>query len=286
MTLQQAVVLALQASVLLTVFGFGLRATVSELLYLLRRPWLLARSLVAMFVVMPIIAVILVRSFELRPSFEIALIALSISPVPPLLPTKESKAGGVTAYALGLMGVVALLAIVVVPMLVEVGERYFDRPFQMPPAAIAKVVLTTIVVPLVAGLLVRALVPTVASRLAKPIRLVAPALLLAGAVALLASALPAMLGLADGRTLVAMTAFVSIGLAAGHWLGGPHAEEATVLALSTANRHPAIAFALAKTNSPDEPFLGVSILLYLVVAAVLSVPYVSRQRRNRGARPS
>ena len=107
MTLQQAVILTLQASVLLIVFGFGLQASGRDLLYLFRRPSLLARSLVAMFVVMPILAVVLVRVLELRQSLEIALVALAISPVPPLLPKKQDTAGGESAYALALMAVVA-----------------------------------------------------------------------------------------------------------------------------------------------------------------------------------
>src|SRR5215204_1143432 len=141
MTIQQAVMLGLQASVVLIVFGFGLQTTLHDLQYLVRRPRLLARSLLSMFVIMPIVALILVRIFELRPSFEIALVALAISPVPPLLPRKEGKAGGRAAYGLALMAVVSILAIVVVPLWLAVMGRYFDRQLQMPPAAIAKVVV-------------------------------------------------------------------------------------------------------------------------------------------------
>ena len=53
---------ALQVSVLLTVFGFGLQTTTHEPSYLMRRPSLL----VATFVVIPIVAVMLVRIFERR----------------------------------------------------------------------------------------------------------------------------------------------------------------------------------------------------------------------------
>ena len=155
MTLQQAVLLTLQVSVLLTVFGFGLQATTHDLLYLDRPPALLARSVLAMFVVMPIVAVVLVRLFELRPAFEIALVALAISPVPPLLPKKEDKAGGESGYGLGLMAAVSLLAIVLVPLLIEVVGRYFARPMQMPAAAVAKVVVMMTLLPLVAGVIVR-----------------------------------------------------------------------------------------------------------------------------------
>ena len=57
MTMQQVILLALQASILTTVFTFGLQATVHDLLYVTRRPSLLGRSLFAMLVIMPIVVV-------------------------------------------------------------------------------------------------------------------------------------------------------------------------------------------------------------------------------------
>ena len=284
MTAQQIVMLVLQVSILLTVFGFGLETTLHDLQYLVRRPALLARSLLAMFVIMPIVAVILVRAFALRPSFEIALLALAISPVPPLLPGKEGKAAGHAAYGLALMAVVSILAIVVVPLWVQLLGRYFDRQLQMPPAAIAKVVVVMTILPLITGVMVRTLLPGVATRLEKPARLVSTVLLVAGALALVIAAMPVIWSVTEPGILVAVTVFVLIGLSVGHWLGGPQPEDATVLALSTASRHPAIALAVAKLNFPDEPHLGATILLYLILLAVLTVPYVRRQRRLSGAR--
>src|SRR5262245_30675485 len=108
MDLKQIVMLALQVSILLTVFGFGLRATVDDLLYLVRRPGLFVRAILAVFVIMPIVAVLLARMFNF-PTVKIALVALAISPVPPILPTKETKAGGHAAFALGLMAWLSLL---------------------------------------------------------------------------------------------------------------------------------------------------------------------------------
>ena len=285
MTMQHAVILALQASIVLIVFGFGLQTTLHDLQYLLRRPGLLARSLLAMFVIMPIVALILVRAFELRPSFEIALAALAISPVPPLLPRKEGKAGGHAAYGLALMAVVSILAIVTVPLSLEVMGRYFDRQLRMPPAAIAKVVVMMTLLPLLTGTIVRALAPAVADRLEKPVRLVSTVVLVAGASVLLIAAVPVVLKVTDVGILLTMVVFICVGLAAGHWLGGPNAEDATVLALSTPSRHPALALAIAKINYPNEPYLGATILLYLLVLTVLTVPYVFWQRRRSEARP-
>jgi len=91
---KQIVLLAFQVSIAATVFGFGLGATREDLLYLWRRPTLFGRSLVSVLVVMPVVALVLAQVFDFRPLVEIALIALSISPIPPLLPGRMHKGGG------------------------------------------------------------------------------------------------------------------------------------------------------------------------------------------------
>jgi BASS family bile acid:Na+ symporter len=280
MTLQQAIMLALQVSILMTVFGFGLRATPGDVLYVVRRPALLGRSLVAMLVIMPIAAVALASAFELRPSVEIALVALSISPIPPLLPGREQKAGGDKAYALGLMVIAGVLSIVVVPLAVQLVSRYFMRPFAMPSSDIASLVLKAALLPLVAGMILRSLVPAVAVRIAKPVELVAQALLVVGVLAVLAVTLPAIFSLVGNGSIIAMAAFVVVGLTVGHALGGPDGDHRLVLALSTASRHPAIALAIARANFPDEPYLGATMLLYLLVSVLLGVPYQVWQKRR------
>jgi BASS family bile acid:Na+ symporter len=283
MTLQQAVILGLQASIFLMVFGFGLQATAQDLSHLFRRPGLLARSLVAMFVVMPVVAVLLSLLFNLPRPIAVALVALSMSPVPPLLPRKQGKAGGHEGYSLGLMVVAGLLAIVVMPLLLQLLGRYVDRELTMDPARIARMVIVMTVLPLVAGMAVRAAAPALAARVARPANLIAMVLLVIGALAILAAVAPAALRLMGGGAALAMAIFVVIGLAVGHWFGGPQDDERTVLALSTACRHPGLALAVATANAPDEPNLAAAILLYLLVSAIVGIPYVKRQARAAGA---
>jgi bile acid:Na+ symporter, BASS family len=280
MTLQQALGLALQASIVMTVFSFGLRTVLDDVLYVVRRPWLLTRSLVAMFVIMPIVAVAFAMFFELRPSVEIALVALAISPIPPLLPGREQKAGGHGSYALGLMMIAAVLSIGIVPAEVNLLGRYSMKPFAMSPGAIAGMALKAAVLPLVAGMLLRALLPAVAARMTRPVEIIATVVLVASVLVLLAGTFTAVLALVGNGTIVAMAAFVLTGLAVGHVLGGPRAGDRLVLALSTASRHPAIALAIAKANFPDEPHLAATIVLYLLVSLLIGIPYQVWQKRH------
>lgn len=283
MDLLQLVLFGLQTSILLTVFGFGLHATVEDVLYLARRPSLLARSLVAMFVVMPLAAVALTGAFDVRPVVEITLITLAISPVPPLLPGKGTRAGGSAAYALGLMATAAVLSIALVPIAVRVLGQYFSQPFTMPPSAIAQVVLKTTLLPLVAGMGARAALPNAARRLASPVGKVAGILLVASVVPILFSRIPAASDLVGGGTLAVMACLAVFGLGAGHLLGGGRHDEKVVLALSTATRHPAMAFAVARTNFPAESQLGAAILLYLLVSAIAGALYMALGRRHTTA---
>jgi bile acid:Na+ symporter, BASS family len=85
---QEIVGFALKTSIMLTLFGFGLQSTQTDVLYLLRRPRLLVLSLTSMFVVMPLFALAMTRLFYFIPAVVIVLIALSISPIPPLLPKR------------------------------------------------------------------------------------------------------------------------------------------------------------------------------------------------------
>ena len=208
------VLLALQVSVVTTVFGFALDATWNDLLYLVRRPGLLVRSLLSVFVIMPVLALLLVRWFDFRPMTEIVVIALAISPVPPLLPMKQTKAGGSVPYGLGLMMILALVSIVAIPGILAILDPFFAAPLTMRPAAVARIVLISTVLPLLAGSAVRALRPALADRLARPVGLIAKFLLPIAVLILLAAVASSMWALVGTGTIFVMAAFSVIGTGA------------------------------------------------------------------------
>lgn len=275
----QVIILALKVAIVGTVFGYGLKATVGDLMQLVRRPGLLLRSVLAVLVIMPVIVITMVKLLELRTATEAVLVALAISPVPPLLPRKQAKAGGLPSYALGLLIALALVAVVAVPLAIELVAKVFDKPFAVSPVAVARIVFVMIVLPLAAGMIVRVVVPAIATRVQNSVRLLSTVILVVAALLLLAGSWSAIWNAAGGGTIAALVAFVLCGLAIGHVMGGPEPEHSTVLALSTASRHPAIALTIAAVNFPNEQFVGL-ILLYLLISTVVCVPYVVWQRRH------
>jgi BASS family bile acid:Na+ symporter len=234
-----------------------------------------------MNVLTPLFAILLVSIFDLSPAVKIALVALSVSPIPPLLPNKIVKEGGTDSYAIGLLIAVGSLAILFVPLVMEAIERVRQVPLQMTMASVAKVVFITVLLPIGVGIAVHSLAPRLSERLAKPIAQISGIGLLACMIAILLATAPAIWTLIGNGTVVALAAFVLFGLSAGHFLGGPEPENRTALALSTASRHPGIAIALAVANYPEQKLATPALLLYLLVNAVVSIPYLLWTKRRR-----
>jgi BASS family bile acid:Na+ symporter len=236
-----------------------------------------------MYVIMPLVAVALVTAFDLHPAVKIALVALSVSPVPPILPRKELKAlkaGGSSEYRFGMLVAPTVLAIVVIPLSIKILDQVFVRSIAMPVGPIAVLVFTTALAPLALGIFIREVMPTFAGRIVKPVGLIGLVLLILGILPVLFKAMPAIVSLIGNGTLLAIVVFVLLALVAGHWLGGPEPENRPVLALSTASRHPGVALAIAHTNFPEVKLAAAAILLYMLVSAIVSKPYMTWWRRK------
>jgi len=267
MSLETVILLVLKTSIVLDTLGAGLQTTFGEATSLFRRPSDLARAFVSMNVVMPVFALALAMTFNLHPAVKIALVALSVSPIPPLFPHRALKAGD-RDYTFGLLVAMGLLAIIVIPVAMKIFERLTVLPLQMPARSVASLVGSTIVLPLFGGIALRNLVPGFAQRAARPIGILALVLLVLSVVPVLFVSARTILFLIGNGTVLSFAAFALVGLGAGYLFGGPELENRRVLALATSARHPAIAVAIAQTNFPDQKLVVPAIVLYLLISII------------------
>jgi bile acid:Na+ symporter, BASS family len=224
--------------------------------------------------------------FNLHPAIKIALVALAISPVPPVLPGKQEKAGGSASYTIGLLVATALVSIVLVPLAISLLGSSFNIDMHEPASAIASVVLISIIVPLVAGVIIRHFAPDLASRIERPISRFATLLLIVAVVPVLFIAWPAIWALVGNGIVIMLVLFTLGGVGIGHLLGGPNPDDRTVLALATGTRHPGVALAIASLNFPEEKAVMAVVLCHLVIGAIVSIPYVRwRTRVHAALRP-
>ena len=109
---------------------------------------------------------------------------------------------------------------------------------QLSIAPVAKVVFISILIPIGVGIFVHKLAPAFAERVASPLTSISGLGVVACIVVVWISAAPAMWSLIGNGTGIALAAFVLVGLAVGHVLGGPVPQNRTALAIATASRHP------------------------------------------------
>jgi len=288
MDLAQLVRGLVTASLLVMVFGLGLRATWADATFLIRRlfqpPHRLLRAILVMFFVVPAIAVLIAKVFELPQPVKLALLAMAISPVPPILPGKQIKFGGDPRFVYGLLVAMSLVSVAVVPLAVELLGWLFQRDVHVGTGVIAKAIAVSIFVPLAAGLLVHQLAPGFALRTAPWLARIGTLLLLVGAVLILAHAWPAVVSLIGKGAVVAFAVLVALAVAAGTLFGGPDPDDRTVLAIASSMRHPGVALAIAHATFPDDVLAPAAILLLLLVG-VIATSIFGRLRKRREAGP-
>ena len=281
MDLQQLIAWAFQLSIVTMVFALGLGTTTKDVRDLLRQPRPLGRSLLAIFVIVPVAAVILTHAFDFPHAAEVALIALAISPLPPLIPRNLITAASGAPYPAAPLATVALLSIVLVPLLAWLLGHYLGPSFEVSPLRFAGAIAGIVLLPLAAGMAIRALRPALADSIELPASLVGTVVLRLATLALLIIGLHAIWALIANGMVIAIAVLVVVGLAAGHLLGGPQPDGRTVLALAAASRHPAVALAAAAASSL-EPHFGAAIVLYLLLGDLFGLPYTIWRQRTRG----
>lgn len=278
---------AFDVSLALSVFSYGLQAQRGQdVRFVLARPRLLLLSLLAMFVVTPVAALFVVEYLDVPLAAKIAVVALSFSMIPPLLPQKLVDAGGQGTYAIGLVIAVAVLAPVGIPLLVDFLGRVMGRGYQVGVGSVVVLVLKLVLAPLLAGIAVGALLPRVTRRIRASAPRVASLITLVALVVLLVLVAPAAWRLVTGPgglwVVVAAVGFTVLALGVGHLMGGPDGDHATVLALCCASRHPALALTIASTNYPRES-VAAAVIVVQLVSGVLTPMYLNRRRASREA---
>lgn len=270
-----ALLSSLELTVMVLVFAIGLDSTRADLVYLWRRPWLLAKSLLAMYVLVPILAFILVKVLPLSTGVAVALLVLAISAGAPLLPRKLMGLGD-GAYIFSLVVTSSLLAIVTVPAWLKVLAAHFGASSSLAPRDLVPVIGRAFIAPLALGMLVRRFVPEASERLSDWLLKVAGGVLALCALLLLALHRGLLLE-AGWLSLAALAAMALGSLAIGHLLGGPEPDDRAALALSCATRH--VGMAVVVAAAVPGPRAAALIAVYLVVSALVSAPYLRWRRR-------
>lgn len=274
MTLLAAMKMIIVVSVIISALALALRTRADQALHLFRRPFAGLRAFLAMYVIVPLAAVLVVRWIDPRPGVALALLVLSLSPVPPLLPKKQLKSGGDGDYIVGLLVAAAGVSLLLMPLALPMLGAAFGHEFHVSAAAIAKTLAITVIGPLLLGLVAQHWLGARAEPIAHVLSLLGLAMLVIGGIGVLVVLGPALWNLVGQGTLIAMVLVILVGLGAGYWLGGPSPGTRSALALAAATRHPGVAMGVIGASFPDAKLAMLAVLVFVLLNVIVGIPFV------------
>ena len=268
----------------LIMFALGLNLRDNHFDLIRDRSALLLRVLLGTCVLVPLVAMIILwlpLSFELSQPARLSIALMAVCPSAPLTLRKAGKAGGNAQMAGYLQMAAAIAAIISIPLMAELFTTVFKgQGWEIRPMQVAMNVGQVQILPLLLGLFLRRWLPAWAER-AEPFFNKLANLLLLLLVVILVKAFPLLIPFASKNllALALMAVMVIASLLIGYLLAGPDPKERTTVSLVTSMRNPGLALLFAQINAPQMLELKLSILTYLVLTIIFSIPFLNWRKR-------
>lgn len=280
MTLSNLLVLPIKLSLISLMIALGLQLQPRRLVAQQRRPWLVLRVVLGSCVLVPLVALLLLKlplSQSLSPGARLGIALMAISPSAPLTLRKAGVQGGDANLAAVLQVGAALVAIVSIPLLSDLFQAVFQvQGWDLRPGPVALQVGLVQVLPLSAGLLLGRWKPELGARWAAPVQKGALLINLTVVGLILVVVLPqlsAFLWL-NPLAIPAMVVMTAAALAIGYGLGEGSRNERLTTALVTSMRNPGLALLFAVSHGQGILGLKLAIVTYLLVTILVSIPFL------------
>lgn len=283
--------LLLTATIATLMFGLGLGLRASAVAALRHRPALAVRVVLGSCLLVPLAAMLLLSlpaAATVPRGVRLAILAMAICPSAPLGMRRAGRHGGDRELAAGLQLLAAAVAVVSIPLLVELLQTALRaRGWAIPPGLVALQVLALQGLPLGLGMALRWRWPEWAAGASRWIDRVGFLLLVTLVAVLLVQIGPKLVGFlaANGIALALMAALVLIATAIGGLLSGPGLEERISGAVVTSLRNPGLALLFASLYAKGIPGVILGILSYQMLTLLLTGPLLGVWRRSAGLRP-
>jgi BASS family bile acid:Na+ symporter len=137
----------------LVMFGVGLTLTYADFRRIAAYPAAVVIALACQMLVMPMLAVGIVKALALEPEYAVGLMLIAASPGGPIANLYSYLAGGDVVLNITLTAVNSILSIVVFPLIVGLAVRYFLGKTEIIPLQTAKTFATMaiVIVPVLLG---------------------------------------------------------------------------------------------------------------------------------------
>lgn len=162
----------LPVALAIIMLGLGLTLTIADFTRVLRMPRAVLVALGTQVLLLPIICFGLVKAFGLAPALAVGMMLLVASPGGTTANLFSHLAGGDVALNVTLTAVNSVLAVITLPIVVNLSLDHFlgDGQIGLQPAKMLQV-FAIVLVPVALGMLLRNKLPGFATRMARPVKL-------------------------------------------------------------------------------------------------------------------
>lgn len=265
------------------VVSVGLKVNFSEILAAARQPGLIARSLIANFVLAPVAILGVALVFELPTDLSVGMMLMAAAPFAPMAPAFVSVGKGNVQVAAGHMVIYCVLAVVVTPPLCQLLFRALPDAggVEFDVGAIMLSLLITVFLPLAVGLGIHEVAPKVAARLLRPVNLGSLVILLV-LVGLIFFDQHEELTALGAVVFTAMILSTEIPLVIGYALGGPGTDTRRAIGMGTSVRNMGVAILIATDSFAGSPVV-LSVIAYSLVVILLGLAHAFYWGRRSSA---
>jgi len=253
-----------------SMLSMGFSLTVSQIIEPLKNVKLIVFSLVANFILVPLLVYAIINVVPLNEGERIAMILISIAAGAPFIPKLADIAKADIPFSIGLMLLLMVITIFFMPLVLP----YLLSGAEVSSWAIAKSLIVTMLLPLILALFVRAywekgakIMQGVFAKLTN----IAMLLLIISLVVLNTSHLIAMVG----YPLLAILLLLIGAMVIGYYLGGKEKGTRVVSAFGAGQRNISAAL-LVGTQNFDNPDITIMLVAVSIFGLFVMLPYAKK----------
>jgi len=253
-----------------SMLSMGLNLTVNQIVEPLKDIKLVILSLIANFIIVPLLVFGVIYVIPLGEGEKIALILISVAAGAPFIPKLADIAKANVPYSIGLM----LLLMVVTIFLMPIVLPYMLEGVKVDSWGIAKSLIITMLIPLILGLAIRAFFEKTAlliQPLFAKLTNLAMLLVIVTLVILNTNHLILMIG----YPLFAIIIFLISAMVIGYFFGGDDKKTRIVSALGTGQRNISAALLVATQNF-DNPDIVIMLVGVSIFGLFIMMPYAKK----------
>jgi len=266
--------------IITSMLGMGLSLTIPEIMAPLRNTRIVLLSIIANFIIVPILTLLIVQVIPLSEGLQIGLILAGFAAGAPFLPKLVQVAKGDTAFTAGLMVLLMVITIAYLPIVLP----FVLTGVQVSPWDVAKSLIFLMLIPFAIALFIRARYEETAIGLIHITSMATNLALVVVLIGYFVAYFSEIIGVIGTGGIISAILLIVSATIVGFLAGGKSMDTKKVLALGTGTRNFGAAFAVATSNFQSNPEVTIEILVLtligLPVLMLIAGEFGKRSKRN------